>query len=379
MRLWAIAWALAAGIGVRSSPAAEAGELRYVPDSTQRVCQLTGDFDRAAGMPTLSQTDKRFGVAGTDLGSSFEHKGKLYFLFGDTWGRSGDQDVLGWTQSMDPSKITLQFHRAKDGLWLPLTVPRIEQGTFEVPSGGISIADTMYAVCTTDHSPKKVMGRSVLARSRDEGRTFEMLYELSNTRFINVAFWLTNDWLYIYGSGEYRKSNVCLARVKPAEIEDRSKLEYFGGTDLRGHPRWSVKEADAVPLFEHEQIGEFSVSHLKPVERYVMLYNATQPRGITLRSAEAPWGPWSKGTVIFDPDRDNAYGDFMHLSSKAGKNTDGLSDPKREAKRGSEYGPYIMSRFTSGAGGDCRIYYAMSTWNPYQVMVMRSDLHLNEQ
>jgi hypothetical protein len=64
--------------------AAEPDELVYVPNSTQRVCQLTGDFDRAAGIPTLSQTHKRFGVIATDLGSSFEHKGKLYFLFGDT-------------------------------------------------------------------------------------------------------------------------------------------------------------------------------------------------------------------------------------------------------------------------------------------------------
>ena len=51
-------------------------------------------------------------------------------------------------------------------------------------------------------------------------------------------------------------------------------------------------------------------------------------------------------------------------------------DPKRAEEFGGEYGPYIMSRFTTGADGRCRIYYTMSTWNPYQVMVMRSDLKL---
>jgi hypothetical protein len=120
-------------------------------------------------MPTLSQTGKRFGVVATDLGSSFEHKGKLYFLFGDTWGRPGARDALAWTESKDPAKIVLQFHKAKDGKWLPLTVPGIKQGAFEVPSGGISVAGTMYVVCTTDHSKQKVMGRSVLARSHDDG------------------------------------------------------------------------------------------------------------------------------------------------------------------------------------------------------------------
>lgn len=378
MRLSAVLWVLAAGFGVASLPAAEPAELIYVANSTRRVCQLTGDFDRACRVPTLSQTGKRFGVVATDLGSSFEHKGKLYFLFGDTWGRPGDRDVLAWTESTDPAKIMLAFHLALDKKWLPLTVPGIGQGAFEIPSGGISLADTLYVVCTTDHSDKKVMGRSVLASSHDDGRTFMKLYDLSDTKFINVSFWLTDDWLYVYGSGAYRKSNVCLARVKPTDIGDRSRLEYFNGM-AKGQPRWSPQEADAVPLFDHDQIGEFSVSYLKPVKRYVMLYNAAKPRGITLRSAQAPWGPWSTGTVIFEPDRDNGYGHFMHISAQVKKNADALSDPERNDEWGGEYGPYIMSRFTSGADGHCRIYYVMSTWNPYQVMVMRSDLKLGTQ
>ncbi|MBN2375869.1 MAG: DUF4185 domain-containing protein [Sedimentisphaerales bacterium] len=369
-------WSLAVVIGFASPAAAEPGELLYIPNSTKRVCQLTGDFDRTAGIPTLSQTGKRFDVFATDLGSSFEHKGKLYFLFGDTWGRPGSRDVLGWTESTDPAKIMLHFHQAKDGKWLPLTVPGIKQGGFEIPSGGISIDGTMYVVHTTDHSEKKVMGRSVVGSSQDDGRTFKKLYELSHSKFINISLWLADDWLYIYGSGEYRKSNVCLARVKPSDIGDRSKLKYFSGTDPNEKPRWSPKEEDAVPLFQHAQIGEFSVSYLKPVNRYVMLYNATKPRGITMRSSRTAWGPWSEGTVVFDPWRDGGYGDFMHISAKFQEKHDSLSDPNRDNEWGGEYGPYLLSRFTSGADGNCRIYYTMSTWNPYQVVVMQSDLAL---
>ena len=337
---------------------------------------MTGDLDRVTGKATLSQTEKRFGLSATDLGSSFEHKGKLYFLFGDTWGRPGDRDVLAWTDSTDPAKLVLDFHKDKDGKWLPLTVPDIGQGAFEVPSGGISIDGTIYVVCTTDHTEKKAMGKSVLARSNDDGKTFKKLHELSATKFINVSFWLSDDWLYIYGSGEYRKSDVYLARVKPAQIEDKSKMEYFAG--IKGQPRWSAKEADAVALFDQPQVGEFSVSYLKPVKRYAMLYNAEEPRGITLRSAENLWGPWSKGSVIFEPDRDNGYGHFMHISSKFKKNADKLSDAKRDEEWGGEYGPYIMSRFTTETDGKVRIYYTMSTWNPYQVVVMQSDLKLEK-
>ena len=375
MRLSVIVMAAAVG-GVPSAIAADPAELLYVPNSTAKICQLTGDRDRPAGTPTLSQTGQRFGVAATDLGSSFEHKGRLYFLFGDTWGRPGDRDALAWTQSIDPDKIHLDFHRGKDGKWIPPTVPGIGQGAFEVPSGGISVAGTMYVVFTTDHSAKKVMGRSVLASSRDDGRAFRLLYELSRDKFINVSIWAADGWLYIFGSGEYRKSSVSLARVRPADIEDRSKLHYFTGPDPAGQPRWSAKEADAVPLFRHDVVGEFSVAYLEPVKRFVMLYNADKPRGIILRSAQSPWGPWSEGTVIFEPWRDHGYGQFMHISAKAKQKQDAFSDPKREDEWGGEYGPYVMSRYTSGSTEACRIYYTMSTWNPYQVVVMRSELKL---
>jgi DUF1680 family protein len=354
-------------------------DLAYVAKSTKRLCQLTGDFDKTSGTPTLSQTGKRFGVDGTDLGSSFEHKGKLYFLFGDTVGRPGARDVMGWTDSKQPDKIALEFHKEKDGKWLPLTVPGISQGAFEIPSGGISIGGVMYVVCTTDHTEKKTMGRSVLASSHDDGLTFKLLHELSRNKFINVSMVLHDGWVYIYGSGEYRKSSPYLARVKPAEIGDKSKMSYFTGLSAEGEPRWSSEEPDAAILFRHDTIGEFSVAYLEPVKRFVMLYNAGEPRGITMRSAKTPWGPWSDGTVIFDPWRDNAYGRFMHISVKFKDTKDSLSDSNRSDEWGSEYGPYIMPRFTTGANGSCRIYYTMSTWNPYQVVIMHSDLELKKK
>jgi hypothetical protein len=95
MRLPAILSVLASDIGI--SPAT-APDLVYVPDSTKKICRLAGDFDRAAGVPTLSQTNKRFGFAETDLRSSFEHKGKLYFLFGDTNLGDPNQESKLWSQ-----------------------------------------------------------------------------------------------------------------------------------------------------------------------------------------------------------------------------------------------------------------------------------------
>jgi len=109
---------IAATRGIMSSVAAESAgdKLVSVAGSTKRVCQLTGDLDRTSGQPTLSQTGKRFGLFGTDLGSSFEHDGRLFFLFGDTWGRPGLRDAVAWTRSSTPKSIRLNFYRDKSVL-----------------------------------------------------------------------------------------------------------------------------------------------------------------------------------------------------------------------------------------------------------------------
>jgi len=64
----------------------------------------------------------------------------------------------------------------------------------------------------------------------------------------------------------------------------------------------------------------------------------------------------------------------MHIAATSKSKKRLLSDPNRKDQSGGEYGPYIISRFTSETEQGCRIHYTMSTWNPYQVVVMRSDL-----
>ena len=356
--------------------AAQDSALRYISGSTQRLSQLTGDFDRALQRPTLNRTGARFRLDATDLGSSFEHKGKLFFLFGDSWGQPRDLDAVAWSASRDPKRIDLDFYRDLNGEWLPPLVPGVGNGGFEVPSGGISLGGKMFVVFTTDWPrPGDIMGRSILAVSDDDGRTFRALYPLSQQHFINVSLWREGAWLYLFGSGEYRKSSVYLARTRVENIGDKGKWQYWSGEDGR---LWSEQENDATALFDHPVVGEFSVAFVPQVQRWLMLYNSSAPRGIVMRSAHSPHGPWSQGEVIFDPWRDGGYGKFMHISSQFKERpADALSDAGRESEWGGEYGPYLMTRFTKSLPADktrgCRIFYTMSAWNPYQVMVMQSD------
>jgi hypothetical protein len=104
-----------------------------------------------------------------------------------------------------------------------------------------------------------------------------------------------------------------------------------------------------------------------------MLYNADSPRGITMRTASAPWGPWSAGSVIMDPWDVAAYGTFQHIPWNWW-HADGFQDSGKDNTWGGEYGPYLVPRFTKGNAEACQIFYTMSTWNPYQTVLMRSEI-----
>jgi hypothetical protein len=394
-RRWLAAIAILAMTGAALPPRA-AAEPVYHTGTTRKVLQLTGDYDQPLRRPTLSLTKTQADLRSTDLGSSFEHNGKLYFLFGDTFGRSAaDNDTFATSESTDPSQLTLAVAKAADGKFLIITVPGIQQGAYEVPSYGISVNGSIYIVHTTDwYAAGNNMERSVLARSTDNGQTWTYLYDLSadtahdmtNAKFINVSLaevnaedhpgafpWATGKVVLIWGSGAYRQSNVCLAAVPSAQFETKSAIRYFSGLGGGGAPTWSSAESAAVPLFNQPQVGEFSAAWIPQLSRWVMLYNAGSPRGITMRTSLKPWGPWSAGSVIMEPWADGGYGVFHHVPWSYSR-MDAFHDSGKAETWGGEYGPYIIPRFTTGNSSACRIYYTMSTWNPYQTVLMSSEI-----
>ena len=85
--------------------------------SVEKVSQVTGETDRQRNKPTDNQTESKFGFRGTDLGASFEHEGKLVFLFGDTWPvgpnspeRPVDGDCVAISTDKNPDDgLTLDF------------------------------------------------------------------------------------------------------------------------------------------------------------------------------------------------------------------------------------------------------------------------------
>jgi len=357
------------------------GPQHYV-GSTVKILQVSDDVDKPRRTPTLSRSASKSGLTGTDLGSSFEHKGKLWFLFGDSRGRPGDKDAVAWSDSTSPDELAVNFHVGRDGKFLPINVPGVGMGAYEVPSHGISVNDVMYMVSTAGHTREKTMLKSLLSRSDNDGRSWQVLHELSNDAFINVALVRAkksdhaslpaDDVVLFFGSGHYRRSNPKLAYVPAPQFGRKPAMRYFTG--LRdGVPQWSPQEAQAKELFNHPVIGEITVSWVAPIKRWVMLYQGKRPAGILMRTAEQPWGPWTEPQCLLDAWNDYAYANFLHAGWKSGRK-DNFHDAGLENRWGGPYAPFIIDRFTKGDETRCTIYYTMSTWNPYQVVLMSSDV-----
>ena len=362
---------LLAGQGTGSVP------VEFLPGTTRVICQVTGDYDTYLLKPTLSKTQTRASVIGTDLGISFEHQGRLCFLFGDTQGGvRPDADSFAWSDSTDPQHLVLDFPTDSQSRFVPITIPGIQQGTMCVPSGGISLNGHIYIVYGTDWfnasggiDSSGNLERSVLARSDDGGLTWQVVYELAKAknhdmdpaRFINVCMrevstktceglpYTDGGVVLLWGSGAYRKSDPYLACAPVGQIESKEAIRYFAGLDSNGRPTWSEDSDAAAPLFFDNRLGELSAAWIDAIGRWVLLYNAGL-QGIAIRMAEHPWGPYTQATYILDRD-------FMTEQGWA-----------------AAYGPYLIERFTGGDPNRCILTYMVSGWNPYQAFLAQSDL-----
>jgi hypothetical protein len=279
------------------------------------------------------------------------------------------------------------------GVWTTWANPEVDNGGWYppfaiTPQGSAYAASSVAAVTRLNGGRSTLMGRTVLAEAVDNDPTrLQALYTVSRLaeggRFINVSVHTVGGWaglpfegpaLIVFGSGRYRQSDVFLACVPLGEVRRPEPWRFFCGTDGHSSPLWSPEERDAVPLFHQPQVGELSVSWVEPIGRWLMLYNALSPRGINGRVAESPWGPWSEPELVFDPSWDGVgYGVFMHRKDVE----DGLEDPRRFSEDGGEYGPYLIDRFTRAAPGRAaQVYFVMSTWNPYNTVLMTATVEL---
>jgi hypothetical protein len=269
--------------------------------------------------------------------------------------------------------------------------PTVDNAQWHAPfpiSQPMAIAEASGVAAISRNQGFKVplMGRTVLAAAKNNDPTeLDKVYDMSRLdqdgKFINLAcavsphaidaFPGAHQILLAWGSGRYRDSDVFLGGIPLEFIDKQDQWRFYAGS--KG---WVSDQRQATPLFLHRQVGELSAAWLEPLGLWLLLYNAFHPRGIVGRVAEQPWGPWSDPFVVLNPfDESVGYGKLMHRMNEE----DGLYDPGRLGEWGGEYGPYIIHRFTRdasvpGGGRRAQIYFVMSTWNPYNTVLMTVTL-----
>jgi Domain of unknown function (DUF4185) len=358
-------------------------------------------FSRTAGIAALSREPRHMEIFAVGVDGAIR---KNVFWDGwKGWEVLSCEDSVAWTDSTHPEPgVRLHFVNNAGVYRSPRVIgangAQLRTGCLEVPIAGFSAGGQMFVFYSTDafvENDHGLMGRTVLCRAEGGDPTnLHVLYDVSDIRrhprghFINVACVVVPEGLdglpfrgpalLAWGSGRYRQSDVYLAAVPLERLGSRSAWRFFTGL---GPIPWSHHEQQATKLFSHPEVGELSVGWIQPFNAWLMLYNAGNPRGIVGRVAPAPWGPWSDPPVrVFDPDAPGVgYGEFMHRAGSG----DGLSDPGREREWGGEYGPYLIDRYTKAlpadeAGPRVQAYFVMSTWNPYNTVLMTATLGVSE-
>jgi hypothetical protein len=374
-------------------------ELRYLSRSTVKLQQLLGETDKQLHKPTLSQTETRYRIKGTDLGYSFESGGRAYFLFGDTVGSLADtQDTMASTNATMPEQgVRLDFLTSPGQPYLTISPPGLSMGGFETPIGGINIVDRIFLAVRTNHAADWSTDRSVLVDFTLPS-TFKALRILSQApagKFLTLSIHAEpaakappglppgGPFVFIWGTGHYRGSDAFLMIVPVANLASGKDTLYFRGFDAANAPIWSPEEQQAEPIVKNGTMGDISVTWCDRLGLWLMTYDSRRPaaEGIMFSSSATPWGPWSEPQVIFEAERDGAMGKFIH--DPASRPDDGLAGPvigKRAADpgavRGGAYAPYVVERWTKAEGNVLSLYYVISTWNPYVVDLLRSRFEI---
>ncbi|VEG57918.1 conserved secreted protein [Mycolicibacterium aurum] len=259
--------------------------------------------------------------------------------------------------------------------WLPNSVTLIPTAgvsvptevTDETPFGTIQYVNFM-SVSKWGSSGRWTTNYSATAYSYDNGENFTVAPEsvrynsfLSGNRNFQQSAYVKGDdgYVYVYGTPNGRQGAAYLARVKSDDVLNVSQYEYykkassgwFGSTPARW-VKGSPSSASAIigksgGFFGFTKPGytvsEMSVQYNSYLKKYIVLYG-DQSNNIVMRTSDTPEGTWSDATVLMTQQSGGIYAPMLH--------------------------PWSPS--TEGSGSD--LYWNLSLWSDYNIMLMRTDL-----
>lgn len=321
--------------------------------SVKKISQLTGE-------KSINKTDE-VNIYGTDLGSMFLHSdGKIYFLFGDTFGspgapaESGDwrSNTMAFTSDFDPTDgITFDGWILDDSENARALVEGnhdANDGAGEVtkiPTAGWSIDARQYmwfmSINEWGTPGNWNVNYGEIAYSDDNGNSWikSGLKRSGSSNFIQVTLAEYQEYLFIWGIPAGRFGGVKLARVEPSMILDSNAYQYYSESG------WKENEEDG-DLIVDSPVGEHSVIWNPFLQRWIMMYLNENKSCIEIREAEEPQGPWSEPKLV-------ACGN----------------------KYPALYGAYMHDKYIADNGK--KVYFLMSQYGPYNVFLMEIEFKDN--
>ena len=194
---------------------------------------------------------------------SFESRGRLYFLFGDSslvfsgrpwWGGGtllDDSIAVTDARSVDRFQMPrLSWAAGADGSFAPLRVPGASHGGFEVPVEGIHANGRTYVFLVSGWH-REELRPSVLGHfDADTMQTGRFVFDqvVESSRFLNVSAVEYQGYVYLFGAGNpYRRSAVRLARFRAHAIDRRDQWRYLGQPLGDGRLAWVQGETQRPP------------------------------------------------------------------------------------------------------------------------------------
>jgi len=322
------------------------------------ICQLTGKD--AVNDTTLAD------VNGTDLGIMVYRGGKMYFVFGDTFGVGGlgginwRSNTMAYTVDTNPANgvpLTGWISNTSDGHAKEL-ISSLKQDNVEktcIPTAVFDRGDCLYVYyMSVNHwgtGGTWTCNNASIAYSLDD-TTFTKAGNVSwpgNSNFIEFGVvqsapdaLIVDQYLYLLATASGRFHDAYLLRVPRAQILNQSAYAYYAGSSGGGTPSWSSFMSEAEPVIDGE-MGEMSVMWNSYLHQYMLMNLDNVRLSIVLRTAVAPWGPWSAPRVVVTT-----------------REQSGL------------YAPNIHPQWVEDSGRI--VYFTMSLWYHYNVFLMKVDL-----
>ena len=355
-------------------------------EGTVPVLRGPTQFTQLVTGPTSpTESISKFGVAGTDLGIMWDNDNpedpQVLMAFGDTMGDCtvpGNQwrsNVLFRSSDNDLSDgITIDSAAMGNDNLAKSIVPRsgLPGEVTIIPTAGIAVNGVQYlrfmSVARWGQPGSWTTNYSGLAYSTDNGENWTVVPSMARPITDTVplgegapssdskwrgsqmsSFLKTDEYLYEYLTSSGRQGAPIVARValegspSGAELGEEGappasgvlspdSYEYFDGTT------WVNDVRSAKPVLPGPA-SEMSVMFNEHLEKYTAMYSQGYD-SVVMRTADRPEGPWSAPTVLIDYSvLPGVYGAFMH--------------------------PWAQEE---------DLYYLVTTWNAYNVFLVRTRL-----